>query len=48
MTIKELKQELEKYPDDLPVCVIGEGDIISIDECEVERKELILLGEYEV
>lgn len=48
MTVKELKQELEKWPDDLCVCVTGDGDIISIDECELDRKELVLLGEYEV
>jgi len=48
MTVKELKQDLEKYSDDLIVCVTGEGDIISIDEVELGRKELVLLGEYEV
>lgn len=48
MTVEELKQELEKYSNDLIVCVTGEGDIVSVDEIDIDREELVLMGEHEV
>lgn len=34
-TVKELRQELEKYPEDWPVMVLdGGSDVVIIEDCE--------------